>query len=155
MPHSQPHIYLGADHRGYVLKESVQRWLEALGYEVTDCGGHAYVQDDDYPDVAAAVARAVAQNPQSRGVLLCGSSVGVTVAANKIDGARAAAALTTDEVRHGREADDINILTLAADHLDATAAQPLLTVFLTTPFSQADRAVRRLEKIEQLEHDTN
>lgn len=150
MTHKRSRVYLGSDHRGYVLKEQLQDWLVAQGYQVEDRGSHAYVQDDDYPDVAAAVASSL-ELPDDRGILLCGSSIGVTMAANKVAGVRAGAGFVADEVAHARDADDINVLCLAADYLTPEQAQQLAQTFLETPFGHSERAVRRLQKLAQLD----
>lgn len=140
-------IFIGADHRGFALKENIKPWLVSLGHEVVDCGNTVYEQTDDYPDFAFAVADRVVGDPASRGIVICGSGVGVTIAANKVKGARCSTATTAIEVQRGREDDDLNILAISGDYLDEPKAQEFITVFLATPFKNDARHARRLNKI--------
>jgi len=147
-------IYLGADHRGFELKEKIRGWLEEWGEEFEDLGPDAYDQEDDYPDFAAAVARAVAEDPEeNRGILLCGSGVGVDVAANKFKGVRSALVWDADEdlVRQSREHDGANVLSLPADHLGEEQAQSVVKLWLRTPGPSEERHLRRIAKISSLE----
>lgn len=140
-------IYIGADHRGFELKEKMKPWLTAQGHEVVDCGNTVLDPVDDYPDFAFAVAERVVGEPQSRGIVVCGSGVGVTVAANKIKGARSTTATSAIEVQRGREDDDINVLALSADYVGEVDAQKMITAFLSTGFKNDARHARRLNKI--------
>src|SRR3989338_1669799 len=145
-------IYLGADHRGFSLKEALKRALIRDGYGVEDVG--AFVQDpnDDYPDFAYAVAQKVAKTPEeNRGVLICGSGMGMDVVANKVKGIRATVAYSKESAAHARTNDDINIITLAGDVLDFNEAMEIVTIFLTTQFSGETRHLRRLNKIKEIE----
>lgn len=146
-------VFIGADHRGYQLKTLLYKWLRAHGHDAVDCGPAALVPDDDYPDYAAKVAKEVAAHAGSRGVVVCGSGVGVEVVANKVRGVRAASALSADTVAHGRARDDMNVLALSADTLDARSAEALVELFLMTPFGAEPRDVRRQEKIAALESE--
>ncbi|HEY4497205.1 MAG TPA: RpiB/LacA/LacB family sugar-phosphate isomerase [Candidatus Paceibacterota bacterium] len=147
-------IYLGADHRGFSLKEALKRALIRDGYGVEDVG--AFVQDpnDDYPDFAYAVAQKVAKTPEeNRGVLICGSGMGMDVVANKVKGIRATVAYSKESAAHARTNDDINIITLAGDVLSFDEAVKITDVFLKTPFSNEERHLRRLEKITKIEEE--
>ncbi|MGH9719645.1 MAG: ribose 5-phosphate isomerase B, partial [Bryobacteraceae bacterium] len=144
-------IAIGADHAGFSLKESLRERLRAVGHEVVDHGTHS-PDSVDYPDMAASVARAVASGESERGVLVCNTGVGMSIAANKIHGVRAALGVTEDEVRLTREHNDANVLTLGAVLSNAETAAKLLDVFLATPF-QGGRHARRIAKIADLEKD--
>lgn len=145
-------IYIGADHRGFSLKENLKNWLTSLGHEVVDCGAASLNPSDDYPDFAFAVADNVVREEGSRGVVACGSSIGVTIAANKVKGARCSPGLSPAEIARGREDDDTNILALSADYLSEDEAQKMVTAFLETPFKAEENHVRRLKKIGEREN---
>lgn len=148
-------IYIGADHRGFKLKESLKAYLKESGYEVIDVGNQKYDENDDYPDFASAAARKVSLDPQnSRGVLVCGSGVGVDVVANKYQNVRSALAATPDQAAISRNDDNTNVLSLAADFLTEGEAKKILTVWLQTDFSEEERHRRRLEKIEKYENNS-
>ncbi len=155
-------VFIGADHRGFALKEKIKPWLTRQGYEVVDCGNTVYEKTDDYPDFSFAVADAVAQGDHSyvpkqgstltrAGIVICGSAVGVTVAANKAKGARCSPGLGVEEIKRGREDDDLNILALSGDYMSEAAVKAMIMAFLTTPFKGDERHVRRLKKIEARE----
>jgi len=148
-------IYLGADHRGFELKESLKRWLEEGGLEVIELGSEKLEPGDDYPEVAIkvgeAVAEAVASAPSSLGILICGSGVGVNIAANKVKGIRAAQAWSVDQVEHAKQSDHINVLSLAADYLDFEQSINLISVFIDAPTLDDERFLRRLKHIAQYE----
>lgn len=144
-------VALGTDHAGFPLKEPVAQLVRALGHEVLDCGAAVVLPDDDYPDYAAAVARAIADGRAQRGVLLCGSGVGASVAANKVRGVRAALCHDTFSAHQGVEDDDMNVLCLGARVVAASLAGELVRAFLGAKFSGAERHRRRLAKIAELE----
>ena len=144
-------LYLGADHRGFKLKNALVDWLRDLGYDVKDKGALSYEPTDDYPDFAFLVGEAVVADPGSLGVLICGSSIGVTVAANKVKGVRAASACSVSEVEHGREHDHLNVLTLAADRMSLEQAKEFVLAFIRTEPLSEERFVRRVEKIKAYE----
>ncbi len=143
-------IYIGADHRGYAMKEGLVAWLREQAYDVHDMGATEYVGDDDYPDYAKVVAQEVSRDTQARGIVLCGSGTGMAAAANKTKGVRSA--LIHDEAiaKAARNDDDSNILALGADYISLENAKKVIAVFLETPFSGEDRHMRRIEKIEQI-----
>jgi glycine hydroxymethyltransferase len=145
-------IAIGADHAGFPLKEQVRAALEKRGHQVADFGTDSQ-QSTDYPDYAALVAREVAAGRADRGVLVCFTGVGMSMAANKIPGIRAALGTSVDEVRLVRQHNDANILTLGAKFTDAATADALLDVFLDTEF-EGGRHSRRVAKIAQLEGRT-
>src|SRR3989338_1316942 len=145
-------LYLGADHRGFVLKEALKRALMQNGYDVEDVGAFAQDSNDDYPDFAYAAAKKVAEDPNERkGVLICGSAMGMDVVANKVKGIRATVAYSKESAAHARTNDDINIITLAGDVVDFNEAMEIVTIFLTTLFSGETRHLRRLNKIKEIE----
>ncbi len=147
-------IYLGTDHRGFELKEKIKQWLEEWGKPCEDLGNAVYDPTDDYPDFAAQVARRVAENPaENRGILLCGSAVGVDIVANKFRGVRSAVIWVDDEglVRQSRQHDGANVLSLPADHLREEQAQRIIKLWLETPGPSEERHLRRLQKIADLE----
>lgn len=145
-------VYIGADHRGFAMKEGLTAWLTEQGYEVSDVGALEMQEGDDYPDYAKLVAEKVTQDADNnRGILLCGSGVGVAVAANKIAGIRAANIQSVDVAKSARNDDDINIIALGSDILSLEDAKAITATFLTTPFSGLERHVRRVDKIKKLE----
>ncbi|MBI2033942.1 MAG: RpiB/LacA/LacB family sugar-phosphate isomerase [Candidatus Liptonbacteria bacterium] len=146
-------IYLGADHRGFSLKEAIKDFLQDKGYEVFDLGNSFYDEKDDYPDFAVKVAQKVSLNSEtSRGILICGSGVGVDVTANKFKNVRSALGITSDQIYDARHDDNVNILSLAADYMNLEDAEKIVQVFLSTPFSGEERFSRRIEKITQIEN---
>jgi ribose 5-phosphate isomerase B len=145
-------IYIGADHRGFYLKEELERELKRGGYEVVDMGNDESDQDDDYPDFAGAVAEKVSgAGNEVRGILICGSGIGVDITANKFDGVRAALAMSPEHIRAGRNDDDVNVLCLASDFTKPGDAIEIARMFLATPFDGEERRVRRLKKIQEIE----
>jgi ribose 5-phosphate isomerase B len=142
-------IALGADHAGFALKESLKAWLAGEGHTVLDLGTHS-VEPVDYPDVAVAVAAAVRAASAERGVLVCGSGVGMAIAANKVAGIRAAVAADAGTARLCREHNDTNVLALGARTTGVEAAVEILTMWLETPFA-GGRHARRLDKLAALD----
>ena len=143
-------VAIGADHAGFDLKQELIPSLQALGHEVSDLGTHS-TEPVDYPDIAAAVARAVLAGGAERGVLICGSGVGASVAANKLPGVRAGLCHDSYSAHQGVEHDDMNILVLGARVIGVELARELARVFLAARFSRAERHERRLGKIRLLE----
>ncbi len=141
-------VYIGADHRGYEIKEEIKKFLENKGIKFTDVGGSSAEVEDDYPDYAEKVAHGVAEDLEvSKGILLCGSGVGVCIAANKYKGIRAALAWNISVAQQSRSDDNANVLCLPADLLSAEEAFDIVDAFLQTPFSEDGRHVRRVNKI--------
>ncbi|MDE2001175.1 MAG: RpiB/LacA/LacB family sugar-phosphate isomerase [Patescibacteria group bacterium] len=146
-------IYLGADHRGFRLKESVKKYLKDQAYEVVDVGNTELVQTDDYPDPAAIAARKVSMDPNSsRAILICGSGVGMDMVANKFPHVRSVLALNPDQVASSRNDDNTNVLSLAADYTDEEHAKQFVSVWLDTPFAGEERHKRRLLKVDDIEN---
>ncbi len=148
---SKQKIFIGADHAGFKMKESLKKWLIKSGYAVTDCGAPTLQKDDDYPDYAAAVSRAVAKTKGSHGILVCGSSEGVCVAANKIKHIRAVNVFSVAQAKKSREHLDANVLCLSGWYLSSWSADRIAKAWLITPFSREARHKRRIKKIEALE----
>jgi|SRR3989339_476016 len=143
-------VYLGADHRGYLLKERIKVHLPGWGYEFLDLGASVYDRDDDYSDIAVRVGEKVVET-KGKGVVICGSGIGACVAANKVVGARAGVCLLAGQARAGRNDDDMNILCLNADMVSDEDNLEILRVFLETPFGSEERYVRRINKIKDYE----
>lgn len=144
-------IYVGADHRGFELKERLKKTLLDSGYEVTDLGNDHLDPADDYVDFAAKVAEATASSGENKGILLCGSGAGVDMVANKVTGIRSALAFDVRRARQAREHEDANVLSLPADVLDEEMAWEIVETFLTTTFSRDPRHIRRLKEMEEVE----
>jgi ribose 5-phosphate isomerase B len=142
-------IAIGSDHAGLVLKDEIAAQLRDAGHQVQDFGTNS-TESTDYPDYAGPVAKAVANGAADRGVLVCASGVGMSIAANKIHGVRAALGTTADEVHFVRAHNDANVLTLGAKYTPAANAAQLVREFLQTPF-EGGRHQRRVDKISQLE----
>jgi ribose 5-phosphate isomerase B len=144
-------VAIAADHAGFELKTSLAGEIERLGHQVVDLGAHVYDSADDYPDFAAASGRAVAEGQADRSVLICGSGVGASIAANKINGARAALCHDTYSAHQGVEHDDMNVLVLGSRIIGIELARELVAAFLRAQFSGEPRHVRRLDKVKALE----
>ncbi len=144
-------IAIGADHGGYLLKEQLRDFLRSQGHEIFDAGTDG-LASTDYPDYAEAVGKRVAGGSAERGILVCTTGVGMSIAANKVAGIRAALAMNEDAVRLTRAHNDANVLTIGAKYTDASAAGRLVEIFLGTPF-EAGRHGRRVEKIGRIEAD--
>lgn len=143
-------IYLGADHAGYELKEKIKQWLESHNIPHEDLGNHILDPNDDYPDFAYKVAKTV-KHKKGLGILVCGSAQGVCIAANKVKGIRAVIPFSLKEARLTREHENANIICLSGWFMRYHKATKLLETFLTTPFSQVPRHLRRLNKIRKIE----
>jgi ribose 5-phosphate isomerase B len=143
-------VFLGCDHAGYETKEKIKKILQKLKADFEDCT-KIYDPEDDYPEYAAKVAKQVAKNRGSRGILVCGTGIGMSIAANKIRGVRAALCRTEYDVKMTRMHNDANILVLAgnAKHSDADLAN-MLSAFFTEEF-EGGRHLRRINKIRKLE----
>lgn len=148
-------VFLGADHRGFQLKESLETWLKSLGEETVDLGAQEVIADDDFVDYAKNVAEMVSSElsygSAVRGILICGSGVGADIVANKIKGVRCGLGLSKEQIASARKDDDITILAIASDFTSLSNAKEMTRAFLETPFSGLDRYQHRIEKIHQLE----
>ena len=134
-------VAIAADHAGFELKNALGDLIGKIGHEVVDLGAHKYQPDDDYPDFAAAAAKAVAAGQVERAVLICGSGVGASIAANKVKGARAALCHDTYSAHQGVEHDDMNILVLGSRIVGPALAEDLVKAFLAARFSGAPSCV--------------
>ena len=147
-------IYIGADHRGFELKEHLKSFLASKGYQVADMGNDHYDKEDDYPDFAAKVAKNVSEEYETAmGILICGSGVGVDVVANKFPRVRSALAMSPDQAFDARNDDNANVLSLAANYTSKEAAEKIVSTWLATPFAGDERFRRRLKKIEDVEFE--
>jgi ribose 5-phosphate isomerase B len=145
-------VGIASDHAGFALKEELGRKLREAGYEVVDFGDREPVADDDYPDYVVPMARAVAAGQVDRGVCVCGSGVGASVAANKIPGVRAGLIHEVFSAHQGVEDDDMNVICLGGRVIGSSLAWDLVRAFLAARFSGAERHRRRLAKVAELEH---
>ncbi len=143
-------IALGADHAGFALKERVREYLLKKGYEVEDYGTES-TEAVDYPDFAQKVAKRVAAKEATYGVLVCGTGLGMELAANKVPGIRATPCQDTLSARLAREHNDANVLTMGGRLIDEATAQKVLDVWLSTPFAggRHDRRVKKIDAIEK------
>ncbi len=144
-------VGVAADHGGFEMKQQLAKLLAAEGHELHDFGNDVYDADDDYPDFAIPLARAVSRGDVERGVLLCGSGVGASVAANKVSGVRAAVCHDDFSARQGVEDDDMNILCLGGRTTGIAVAWDCTRNFLNARFSGAVRHRRRLARVSALE----
>ena len=144
-------LAIASDHAGYAMMEALVKFLRQEGHELEVTWPDQYDPQDDYPDAAAALGRAVAAGKVERGVLICGSGVGACVAANKIHGVRAGLCHDTYSAHQGVEHDDINVICLGARIIGEATAQELLRAFLGARFTGEERHVRRLNKTMALE----
>jgi len=138
-------VAVGADHRGFALKEELKAWLAARGHSVTDCGP-ASADRVDYPDYAFKVADAVTRHRAERGILICSTGIGMSIAANKVRGVRAALADSVRLARLSREHNDANVLCLGADFVSAAETRRIVSVWLRTEFT-GGRHARRVRKL--------
>ncbi len=146
-------IGIAADHGGYDLKEIVSAFLKNLRYEIIDYGAYELDTKDDYPDFIIPLARAIASKEVERGIAICGSGVGASVAANKVAGVRAGLIHDHFSAHQGVEDDDMNMICLGGRVTGFMAAEELITAFLSAKFIGAERHIRRLQKVAVLEHN--
>jgi RpiB/LacA/LacB family sugar-phosphate isomerase len=145
-------IAIGSDHAGFSLKQHIINFLKAAGNDVLDLGAFTVDPLDDYPDFAKAVGEAVKDARAERGVLICGSGVGASVAANKIPGIRAAMCHDTYSAHQGVEHDDMNVLVLGSRIIGVALAEELVAAYLHANFTHEERHVRRLAKVRAIEN---
>jgi ribose 5-phosphate isomerase B len=142
---------VAADHAGLLLKPQLVQLLESLGHDVKDLGAHQEDPDDDYPDYARYVGQAIQHGHAQRGVLVCGSGVGASMAANKLTGIRASVCHDTYSARQGVEHDDMNVLCVGARIIGPELASEIISAFAGAVFSDQERHARRLAKIRAME----
>lgn len=147
-------VAIGADHGGFEMKQQLAKLLRDQGHQVVDFGNQCYDTNDDYPDFAIPLARAVAAGEVERGILICGSGVGASVAANKIVGVRAALCSDHFSAHQGVEDDDMNVLCFGGRTMGIAVTWDCTLGFLGARFSGADRHRRRLEKVFRVETHT-
>jgi len=145
-------IVIAADHAGYTYKTILLNYLSKQGYDVTDLGIDNSEEADDYPDRAADVSKAIIAKKAERGILICGSAVGVSIAANKFAGIRAGVCHDTYSAHQSVEHDDVNVLCIGERVIGIELARDILISFLKAKFSGEPRHVRRLDKIKALEN---
>jgi ribose 5-phosphate isomerase B len=147
-------IAIGADHGGFPLKGEVFEQLRKLGHEVDDVGAHTLDPADDFPDFAVPVARAVSEGRAERGIVLCGSGVGASIAANKLPRVRAAICHDTYSAHQGVEHDDMNVLCMGARVIGPATAREVVQAFVDARLDPHPRFRRRLDKVAALERET-
>lgn len=145
-------IYIGADHRGFALRQKLLEHLKAAGYDLIDEGDKQPNQEDDYPQFAGKVASALlaSEDIEPRGILICGSGQGMCMAANRYKGIRAALGFSLEAARSSRNDDDSNVLCLPADLLVGDKAYSIVKTWLETPFAGAERFKRRNQEMDEL-----
>ena len=144
-------IYIACDHRGFNLKQFLAQVIKSQGYDLRDLGAERYDHEDDYPDFASRVAENVLQTPGSRGVVICGSGGGVSIAANKYKGIRAFIGLNPDQAKATKLDEDTNVLALASDFISNELAAQITEAWLKAEFSGEERHKRRLQEISDIE----
>lgn len=153
-------IHIGADHGGFELKEKIKVWLEDLGYGVKDFGAYSLVPEDDYPAFAIDLAREVVagvstnteiENKNPVGILFCRSGGGMVIAANKVKGARAVSVHDKKSAVHAKADNNANIISISADWTSEEQAKEIITAFLETKFSGAERHIKRINQITDFE----
>lgn len=144
-------IFIGADHRGFALKNKIIDYLQSKNIRVEDMGSYEYDINDDFPDYTQKVTEAVLQNPESFiGIVICGSGVGVDIAANRYHGIRSALGFNNDQVRKAREHDHANVLALPADYIEAEKAQELVDIFIESEPIHEEKYLRRVKKMDHI-----
>ena len=144
-------LAVGADHAGLEMKSQIIPWLQHAGHEVVDVGAHTHDPADDFPDYAAAVGQTLAGGGAERGVMICGSGVGATIASNKVSGVRAALCHDTYTARQGVEHNDMNVLCLGGRVIGIETAREVISAFLGASFSGEERFLRRIDKVSRIE----
>jgi len=143
-------IAIGCDHPGFEMKEELKKFLLEMGYEYKDFGTHSS-ESTDYPIYARAVAEAVASGECDKGIVICGTGIGISIAANKVPGIRAAACYNTDMARISREHNDANVLALGARITAIPFAMDIVRIWLEMEFSHGERHIRRIKRITEME----
>jgi ribose 5-phosphate isomerase B len=144
-------VYLGSDHAGFELKQHFVKWLTEAGHEPIDCGPHIYDAVDDYPPFCLRTAERTAADPEALGVVIGGSGNGEAIAANKVKGVRAALAWSVETAQLGREHNNANVLSVGARMHTEEEATRFLETFLSTPFSEGERHIRRIDMLTEYE----
>jgi ribose 5-phosphate isomerase B len=145
-------IYIGADHRGFELKNQIIDWMHSNGHQIEDLGAYELIPMDDYVDYAEKVGRKISEDSGNRGIVICGSGAGVDIATNKIKGARCTIGFNVEQIKASRRDDNLNVLALASNFTLLDDAKALIETFLQTPYDPTDNHARRIEKIKTLEN---
>ena len=148
-------LAVGADHAGFDLKSQIVPWLQASGHVVIDVGAHNLDPADDFPDFAAAVGRSLSGGEAERGLMICGSGVGATIASNKVAGIRASLCHDTYTARQGVEHNDMNVICLGGRVIGIETAKEVIAAFLGASYTPEDRFQRRIEKVSAIERGEN
>jgi ribose 5-phosphate isomerase B len=143
-------IAIGSDHDGFELKQNIIKLLKELNHDFKDFGTFSS-ESCDYSDFASKVAKALSNKDFQKGILICSTGIGMSIAANKIPGIRAALCYNTETAKQSREHIDSNILILGAEHIDLETAKEIVKIWLTTDFSKEERHQRRINKIKEIE----
>jgi len=144
-------LFIGGDHAAFQMKEELKKHLESSGIDFIDLGAFSE-ESMDYPDIAQEVAEKVRENDGAKGILICGTGIGVSIAANKINGIRAALCTSVEMAVKAREHNDANIVTFGARIIDVELAKKIVDAFLTTEASTEERHQRRVEKLNNMRH---
>ncbi len=144
-------IYFASDHGGFGLKGKLLEFTKSLGYSVEDLGPEKLDPSDDYPIFAKKIAERVAKEPESLGVILCRNGVGISVACNKVDGARCALSWNSKHASSTRKDDNANVISIPADYVEKTQAEEMLKAFFETEYVHNERFDRRLNEIKDIE----
>lgn len=145
------HVIIGADHRGFALKNELKMRLQSAGHIVRDVGADQYDALDDFPVFAQSVALEVSNNPESMGVVICGSGIGVSIAANRTAGIRCGLLFSADQAKSGKQHDHLNVAALPADYIDADQAYQIIEACISTPSDNSEKYLRRLNQIDPAE----
>lgn len=142
-------IFIGTDHRGFELKNKLMEYLQEKNIRVEDMGAYEYDAEDDYPDFSMKVAKAVLQKPEGfYGIVICGSGVGVSIAANRFKGIRCVLGFDPEQVKHARENDHVNVLAIASEYADFEEAKAMIDAFLEGQPIMKDKYLRRAKKLD-------
>lgn len=143
-------IFIGADHRGFELKNKLIEYLHEKDIRVEDMGNYEYDPQDDFPDYSKKVAQAVLQNPEELlGIVICGSAVGVSISANRYEGIMCALGFDIAQVKSAREHDHINVLAIPSDYVDLEKAKQLIHAFIETKPNYDEKYLRRIRKVDE------
>jgi len=143
-------IFIGADHRGFELKNKLMEYLQEKNIRIEDMGNYQLDPNDDSPDFARKVAEAVLQNPQEYlGIVVCGSGIGVSIMANRFKGIRCALTFEVSQAQHGRENDHINVIAIPSEYLDFEKAKKIIDVFLSSSPKNEEKYLRRTKKFDE------
>lgn len=148
-------VFIAADHRGFELKNQLIEYVQEKDIRTDDLGNFEYDPQDDYPEFAQKVAKAVLQNPTEHlGIVVCGSGIGVSVAANRFPGIVCGVGFNTDQIRHARANDHINVLSIPSDYVDEEKAKALIDAFLEATPKTEDKYLRRLKQLDTIDTTT-